>query len=219
MSRVTARLGEFRHEVRWTVVVVVLAVLAAVALWPRDPGRETEAAPPASAGVDRTDPARLAELRDRTRLAPCPSAATAGPEKLSGARGTCMADGAPVDVAAATAGKPTLINVWATWCPPCRKELPVLQEYSRQPGAVRVLGVQVQSDQAAGLELLDSLGVRFPSVHDSDRSISGALNVPTVLPASYLVTASGAVHRLDPEVFESPDEVRAAVSEITGAAR
>ena len=69
-----------------------------------------------------------------------------------------MADGTPVDVAAATAGEPTLINVWATWCAPCRKELPALQEYSQRPGAVRVLGVQVQSGQAGGLELLDSLG-------------------------------------------------------------
>lgn len=117
------------------------------------------------------------------------------------------------------AGATTLVNVWATWCPPCRKELPALQAYSEQPGAVRVLGLQVQSSPADGLELLDELGVTFPSVHDRNRRISAALEVPNVLPASYVVTDSGQVRRLAPEVFESPDEVRAAVQRALGGAR
>lgn len=221
MRRVTTLLGEFRHELRWTVVIVVLAVLAAVALWPRDSSQDTATAPtPSGATGQSADPARLAALRDRARLAPCPTGEAAkGPERLSGVSGTCLADGTPVDMGAATAGRPTLINVWASWCEPCRTELPALQEYSRQPGAVRVLGVQVKSDQASGIELLDRLGVHFPSVYDPDLRISAALNVPVALPASYVVTASGEVRRLDPEVFESPREVRAAVEGALGEAR
>ncbi|RCW40231.1 thiol-disulfide isomerase/thioredoxin [Halopolyspora algeriensis] len=223
MNRFVAFAGEFRNEIRWTIVVVVLAVLAAVALWPRDAQRDTAEAgtPPASAPERQVaGPERLAELRARADLAACPTGGDRpAPAQLAGATGTCLADGSTVDVGKATAGRATLINVWATWCPPCRKELPVLQEYSQQPGSVRVLGLQVKSEQADGLELLDRLGVTFPSVHDRNRRISAALQVPSALPASYVVTPSGRVHRLNPEVFESPDEVRAAVQRVLGGAR
>lgn len=204
-------MSEFRNEIRWTVVVLVLAVLAAVALWPRDAAQDAAGPgePPPAAESVPVDPAqrRAAELR------PCPApAAQQRPGALSGASATCMADGAPVDVGAAVAGRPALINVWATWCVPCRRELPVLQTYAEQPGAVQVLGVQVMSDQASGLDLLTQLGVRIPSVYDGDKRVSTALTLPKMLPASYVVTAAGELRRIDPPVvFESPDEVRAAV--------
>ncbi len=46
-------------------------------------------------------------------------------------------DGAPVDLAAT--GEPTIVNVWATWCPPCRRELPLLVTAARESPGVRVL--------------------------------------------------------------------------------
>lgn len=224
-------LREFGTEIRWTVVVLVAAVLLAVALWPRDSDgpaagdeRAGTRAPATGSARGQADPQRLAELRDRAQLRPCPEQATdqatkgaaAGDSRLAGASGTCLADGKPVDLAAATAGRATLINVWASWCPPCREELPALQAYAEQPGAVHVLGVQVQSSPASGLRLLDELGVHLPTVHDTDRRISAALKVPGVLPASYVRTPSGELRRLPPEVFESAAEVRAAVDEALG---
>jgi thiol-disulfide isomerase/thioredoxin len=204
-------LHEFRNEIRWTVVVVVLAVLAGIALWPRDLTPEV-AAPGTAPSVSESSPVDPVKRRE-ARLPPCPAPAPTPPRtSLAGASATCMADGAPVDVGAALAGRPTLINVWATWCAPCRRELPALQAYSAQPGAIQVLGVQVLSDQSAGLDLLTKLGVRIPAVYDGNKRVSTALSLPNVLPASYVVTATGEVRRIDPPVvFESPDEVRAAV--------
>ncbi|CAL99681.1 thiol-disulfide isomerase/thioredoxin [Saccharopolyspora erythraea NRRL 2338] len=208
-------LREYRNEIRWTIVVVVLAVLGIVALWPRGAEQPAEPGAPAPAPVAAqrgADPA----LRASAALEPCPSGPPTGPP---GATGTCLADGRPADLAAMVGGRTTLVNVWATWCQPCRTELPALQEYSRRPGAVPVVGVQVQSDEDDGLALLRELGVRYPNVHDPDNRIRAALNVPAVLPMSYVVTASGEVRRVDPPVaFESADEVRTAVQRTAGGA-
>lgn len=205
-------LRAYRSEIQWTVVVVVLAVLAAIALWPRDHEQQQgpAAAPPPA---ERIDP----QQRAAAALQACPTG-TGGPAELSGTTLQCLADGKPADLAEAVSGAPTLINVWATWCEPCRTELPALQAYSTEPGAIRVLGVQVDSGPAEGLDLLRALGVHFPNVHDGDNRARAALRAPNVLPVSYVVTASGEVRRIDPPVaFESPQEVRAAVERTLGA--
>ncbi|WP_258345166.1 TlpA family protein disulfide reductase [Saccharopolyspora gregorii] len=204
---------EFRSEIRWTVVVLVLAGLAVVALWPGGSGGGT---PTADAPEQRPQAAPV-DPALRAGLDPCPEPRAGGPAELAGATGTCLADGRPVDVGAALAGRPALVNVWATWCAPCRTELPALQEYSARPGSIPVLGVQVRSDEADGLALLRSLGVRFPAVHDPDGALRAALRVPNVLPASFVITESGEVRRIDPpEVFRSADAVDAAVRRTLG---
>ncbi|MEV0082169.1 TlpA disulfide reductase family protein [Saccharopolyspora sp. NPDC050642] len=210
-------LRAYGNEIRWTIVVLVLAVVGVIALWPRDADQQQEqtaapAPPPAARAIDPAQRAAAA-------LQPCP-AAEGGPAELAGITGSCLADGRPADAGSAVAGGPTLINLWATWCAPCRTELPALQAYAEQPGAIRVLGVQVQSDPADGLDLLTQLGVHFPNVHDGDNRIRAALKAPNVLPISYVVTASGEVRRIDPPVaFKSPEEIRAAVDRTLGSAR
>ncbi|MEV4150453.1 TlpA disulfide reductase family protein [Amycolatopsis sp. NPDC049691] len=189
---------------KWALAVAVLAVALIVALLPRS--GDTAAKPSED----------LAPARSAAALQPCPAPSAKQPVKqLEGVKADCLGDGASVDVGKALAGAPVLVNVWASWCEPCRTELPVLQEYANQPGAVRVLGVQVQSPAKDGLDLLAKLGVHLPSVYDGDGQsgpVRTALKVPSALPASYLVTASGEVRFIaNPRLFRNTDQVRAAV--------
>lgn len=212
---------EFSREIRWTVVVLVLAAVGVVALWPREDGEDSspaESGPPSAAEPARpTSPDAPVSPNQRAAadLEACARGAN-GSAELNGASGTCMADGDPADLGSMVGSKPTLINVWATWCAPCRTELPVLADYQRQQDDVSVVGVQSQSKEDEGLDMLRQLGVRFPNVHDREDQIRSALHVPNVLPASYLVTEDGSVHRMDVTVFHSVDEVRKAVDRARG---
>jgi thiol-disulfide isomerase/thioredoxin len=203
-----------RAEVVSTLVVLLLAGLGVYALWPRDAAPPGAAVAPTAgpAAVVRSD-AELAPLRAAAALPPCPAptgAAPAGP--LTGVVVPCLGAPGAVDLGAVLAGRPALLNVWASWCAPCRDELPALAAYAARPGAVPVLGVDVQDDPAAALALLRDLGTALPSVADPDGALLRALDVPPVRPVSYLVRADGSVALVDPPVpFATADDVAAAV--------
>lgn len=213
---------------RWTIIVVVLAVAGIVALWPREGGGEQAPNAPSSPGATRSagpaeSDAALAQLRQRAALQPCPkpvpgSAAPAGP--LAGVSAGCLGRPGTVDLGAALAGQPALLNVWASWCQPCREEMPVLAAYAAQPGSIPVLGVHVQEPASDGLAFMADIGVRYPSVHDGSSAVQRALGVPPILPVNYLVRPDGSLQRItQPLVFRSADQVAAAVRRELGQQR
>ena len=81
-------------------------------------------------------------------------------------------------------GEVVLVNVWASWCAPCRREYPVLEQASRElaPHGLQVIGINTQDTAADAKAFLDELGgAYFPSVVDPDGRIAvewGTFGVP-----------------------------------------
>lgn len=202
---------------RWTLVVLagVAALVAALALQlSGDP-------PPVGTGGQQstrthrdadTDEA-LAAPRQQAALAPCPSPSGGpGPDKLRGVVVECAADGAPVDVARALAGRTVVLNLWAYWCGPCAQELPAMARYQRQAGdAVTVVAVHQDENETAALLRMAELGVRLPMLQDGRRAVAAALEVPNVMPATVVLRRDGSVAAVLPRPFTSAEEIAAAV--------
>lgn len=209
-----------RADVRSTIAVVVLALAGVVALWPQGAPLEAPAGRPAPESVDITAPApddvALAPLRRQAAMKPCPSPPPGAPSvsgPLAGIVVPCLGAPGSIDLGAALAGRPALLSMWASWCPSCREEMPVLAAYAVEPGAVPVIGINVRDDPNAALNMLIDADVDFPSVTDPDGALQRALQAPPVIPLSFVVRPDGSVQLLPPAVFRTVEEIRQAVAE------
>lgn len=89
--------------------------------------------------------------------------------------------------------------------------MPVLDAYARSPGAVAVVGMDVQDRPGAAAALITDLGVSYPSFGPAE-DVATALAAPPLLPLSYLLRNDGSVHRITGITsFASPDQVRDSV--------
>ncbi|MGV5046160.1 TlpA family protein disulfide reductase [Rhodococcus pyridinivorans] len=215
---------------RWSLAALVVVIALIVAIWPRDrsdppPATGPGTAAPSTAPVDRRpqDGAQaLAPLRETAALDPCPqpggsTPAPAGP--LAGLVFECVSDGSSVDLAAALAGKPAVVNLWAWWCAPCAEELPVLQDYAARVGEeVTVVTVHTDPNESNALGRLADYDVHLPGVQDGSGRVQAAVGAPAVLPVTVLLRADGSVAAVLPIPFRSADEVASVVEEHLGVA-
>lgn len=105
-------------------------------------------------------------------------------------------------------GAPVLLNVWATWCHPCRDEIPVLQSlhdrYARRGLHVVGVSVDAQGEQGSIRDFASQFRMTYPIWHDPDEVVSSTF-LTIGVPATFLIgkdgtllwRKTGPVHRTD----------------------
>ena len=93
-------------------------------------------------------------------------------------------------------GRPVVLNFWATWCAPCRQELPILQaayEAYQEKGLV-VLAVSQDTDEHHDLvrAYVTTQGLTFPALHDPQGSVAAQYNV-ILLPSTIFINPAGVI--------------------------
>jgi len=91
-------------------------------------------------------------------------------------------------------GKVVMVNFWATWCGPCRQEMPLLDElYQRyQRVGFNLLGVNIDDDSRRAMQMIDELGVNFPVLFDARKEVSKLYEVEA-MPVTVLIDREGNV--------------------------
>ncbi len=101
---------------------------------------------------------------------------------------------------AALRGKVVLINVWGSWCAPCRKEAPFLQaawDQTRPLGDVQFVGLNIRDDAAGAAEAFERrFGITYPSIDDNDGSLLLTFRKtipPRAIPSTLVLDRQGRV--------------------------
>ncbi len=102
-------------------------------------------------------------------------------------------DGAPVTLASLR-GQAVLLNVWATWCGPCREEIPYLSalHHAEEARGLKIIGVSIdtRSDREKVADLVSQLGMPYDIWLDPDDRITGLFRASGV-PATVLIDRDG----------------------------
>lgn len=91
-------------------------------------------------------------------------------------------------------GKVVMLNFWASWCGPCRKEMPLLDEMYQRYNKVgfELYGINVEQDTAAAKKLLKDLGVTLPVLYDPESKVSKLYKVDA-MPTTVMIDKNGEI--------------------------
>lgn len=89
-------------------------------------------------------------------------------------------------------GRPVFLNLWASWCFPCREEMPAIDRSSQSFPEVAFLGVSVQDTRPDAEAFVDEIDVTYLIGFDEDGQLDAAYR-PLGLPASYLISGDGII--------------------------
>lgn len=173
------------------MIRLVASGIAAVLLTACSPAQISA---PGAVDVDVDTPALRAQ-KAAARVEPCVDPAT--PKHDQGAAGLpdvtlpCLGGGDAVDLAHLRG--PLVITFWASWCGPCRRELPIFQRFSEKyAGSIGVLGIDYNDVRPdAALDLVADSGVTFPLLADTETAVGAAGLRVTLLPTLAFLDEDG----------------------------
>ena len=107
-----------------------------------------------------------------------------------------------LDAHLATDGRPVFLNLWASWCFPCRSEMPAIDAASLTHTEVAFVGVAVQDIRSDADKFLSEIGVTYTIGFDENNDVDDEYR-PLGLPASYIISSDGVIlERIFGEVTE-----------------
>ena len=110
---------------------------------------------------------------------------------------------------------PALINVWGTWCAPCRQELPHLAHYLGTKNPVQVIGIAVEEKNTASVKkFVETHGMTWPILYDAHGSTRSQFGMG--VPVTWFVDASGTVVHKKYGPFKSVEEIQLSVIKYLG---
>jgi thiol-disulfide isomerase/thioredoxin len=89
-------------------------------------------------------------------------------------------------------GRPVILNLWASWCLPCRAEMPLLDEFAAANPEVQVLGVAVRDDPTAAGDFAAEIGVEYLLGYDEKEEVDAAYRA-LGLPATFWIDPDGVI--------------------------
>jgi len=112
-------------------------------------------------------------------------------------------------------GKPVVLNFWATWCPPCRDEMPYIQEIYNEwsdKGLV-VLAINYGESASRVKKFVQYYGLSFPVLLDTKQDVAQKYNVRGI-PTTFFIDKDGIIQDMKVGAFQSKEEIESSLSKI-----
>ncbi len=125
-------------------------------------------------------------------------------------------DGQPVSLSDLR-GRPVLINFWASWCPPCRFEMPFIQEIYEDKewsdkGLV-ILAVNIGESPSLVARFMEDYGLSFPVLLDTNNNVSRDYNIRGI-PATFFIDKDGIIQDMKMGAFSGKAEIEMRLSKV-----
>lgn len=106
-------------------------------------------------------------------------------------------NGQPATLRPIVGDKPVLVNFWATWCQPCREEMPLLNQYARQHDDIILVGIALDRVESVKA-FIDSLQITYPQYISPHLDLASWDNKAAALPYTVLLATDGSIkqHKL-----------------------
>ncbi len=112
-------------------------------------------------------------------------------------------------------GTPVLLNFWATWCGPCRHEMPFLQQiYDERPEETLVLlTINIQESSSQVVQFMQSEGFSFTVLLDSNGNVAQRYNIHGI-PTTFFIDKDGVIQEIKIGAFQSKADIETILNRL-----